>query len=115
MAAIKGLSASGDWYERLRNIYSDRRKTGTDIFKSLGCHVLPDQTGLFVWGKIPDTYPDSISFSDFLCDEMGIFVAPGEIFGSMGKRYVRLSLCTSNIILESVLNKIQKQVAIGGR
>jgi aspartate/methionine/tyrosine aminotransferase len=48
------------------------------------------------------------AFGDKLLYEKGIFLTPGAVFGSNGKRYMRLSLCASEEVLISVL-KIVKQ------
>jgi aspartate/methionine/tyrosine aminotransferase len=38
--------------------------------------------------------------------EKNIYIAPGEVFGTNGKEYVRASLCTPEEKLKEVLNRL---------
>jgi len=65
-----------------------------------------NQTGMFVWAKIFSKFKDAEQFSDVLLKHEGIFITPGSIFGSNGKRFIRISLCSEINTLIEARNKI---------
>lgn len=107
LAAATALGLGAEWYESLNSVYYRREKIGKAIFDALGIEYAPNQAGLFLWGRLPEGV-DCYEFCDKLLYEKGIFLTPGAVFGSNGKRYMRLSLCASEEVLISVL-KIVKQ------
>lgn len=107
-AAIKALSLEQGWFDQLNQVYSERRKRVFDILDSLGCSYETDTSGMFVWGRIPDHEENAELFSDRLLEEYKIFVPPGSIFGSMGKRYIRFSLCSKESVWVETLNRIKE-------
>ena len=107
LAAATALGLGAEWYESLNSVYYRREKIGKAIFDALGIEYAPNQAGLFLWGRLPEGV-DCYEFCDKLLYEKGIFMTPGAVFGSNGKRYMRLSLCASEEVLISVL-KIVKQ------
>ena len=74
--------------------------------KALRCTFDPQQTGLFLWGRIPEDMTDAEQLTEQLLHQHGVFVAPGFIFGSNGKRYVRISLCAKEEQMEEALQRI---------
>lgn len=109
-AAAAALSLGDEWYESLNRIYRSREQLGMEIMETLGCVCRPGQAGLFLWGRIPDTYSgDCFSFSDSVLYDKGVFITPGGIFGSGGNRYVRISLCADEDTLKNAARKIEKE------
>ena len=53
----------------------------------------PSQSGLFLWGRIPDGETSGEALADRILAEARVFITPGFIFGANGDRYVRISLC----------------------
>jgi aspartate/methionine/tyrosine aminotransferase len=73
------------------------------LASQLGCTYDKNTTGMFVWAKLPNDL-DSEEFIDNLLLKKHIFIAPGTIFGSNGKGYVRFSLCADeNAINEAII------------
>lgn len=105
-SAIVALQSEDSWYAELNKIYTKRRQIVWQIMDALKCTYQKDAVGLFVWGKVPETM-DGEALSDNLLAEKQIFVTPGFIFGSQGKDYIRISLCESEEILETVLNRLK--------
>jgi aspartate/methionine/tyrosine aminotransferase len=108
LAAATALKADESWYENLNQVYSKRRLLAEDIMKAIGCTWDPTQTGLFLWGKIPDTYPDAGALADKLLYEASVFATPGFIFGSRGNRYLRISLCCHENQLIEACQRIRR-------
>ena len=106
LAAVKALSLETDWYDVLNLEYIQRRNLVWEILKKQDCKINKESSGLFVWAKIPVTFENSYEFSDYLLYELGIFAAPGLVFGSNGKNYIRFSLCANQNILENALTRV---------
>jgi aspartate/methionine/tyrosine aminotransferase len=60
-----------------------------------------------LWGRIPDHYADVEELTEKVLHEARVFITPGFIFGSSGKRYIRISLCAKEPQLEEALKRIQ--------
>lgn len=107
LAAATALGLGDEWYQNLNNEYYSREKIGKAIFDVLGLEYAENQAGLFLWGRLPEG-ENCYDFCDKLLYDKGIFLTPGGIFGSEGERYMRLSLCAPQSILEVVLNILKQ-------
>ncbi len=58
MAAVEALNNPESWYDTVNEIYIKRRRIADSIMDLLRCKFDKNQTGLFVWGRIPETIPD---------------------------------------------------------
>ena len=105
-AAVKALSAGKDWYDELNGEYARRRKVAERIMDALECRFDPSQSGLFLWGRIPDRYADVEELTEMILHEKRVFITPGFIFGSNGARYIRISLCATLPRMEEALQRI---------
>ncbi|NOZ35691.1 MAG: aminotransferase class I/II-fold pyridoxal phosphate-dependent enzyme [Chlorobi bacterium] len=94
-AAEKALNLNDEWYQNLNKIYTERIKYVWELADKLNLSYNKNSIGMFVWAEIPEYFKNSFEFSDLLLKKTGIFLTPGEIFGSMGKHYVRISLSNS--------------------
>lgn len=106
--AIRALSAGGEWYRDLNEIYARRQKIGVEMMKVLQCEVTLPQQGLFVWARIPDHLPDAIEYSQIIQDKARVFITPGVIFGAVGSRYLRISLCATEATLSECLRRLKE-------
>ena len=107
-AADTALALGEEWFEELNDIYYSREKQGYELLDALGCRYRKGQAGLFIWAEIPDDYEgDSFAFSDEVMDKCDVFITPGAIFGSEGKRYVRITLCCPAELLEKAAAKVK--------
>lgn len=107
LAAAKALEQGSEWHRQLNQTYAQRRKVAEEIMIALGCTFDPSQTGLFLWGRITDPAITSEALADRILDEAKVFITPGFIFGSNGKRYIRLSLCAPETRLREALERIK--------
>lgn len=107
MAAAKAYDNSDEWH-RQANIetYRNRRAVAERIMNELGCTFDEAQTGMFLWGKIPDKYADAEELTEKLLHEAKVFITPGFIFGSNGQRYIRISLCAKDDKIKEALGRI---------
>jgi aspartate/methionine/tyrosine aminotransferase len=107
-AAVVALQNPKSWYDEINVVYTRRRVKAIDIMKYIGCDLNEDQVGMFIWARIPDTYRSVEELSDFILYNANVFITPGFIFGSNGARYLRISLCTSELLLQEALDRIKK-------
>ena len=107
LAAAKALSLGKDWYDDINAIYTARREKVFELLELLNCEFAKDQVGLFVWAKIPATYPSGYALSDEVLYTANVFITPGGIFGSAGNGYIRVSLCGSIEKFEEAINRIK--------
>ena len=108
LAAAEAYRNSDDWH-RMANIetYARRRKYAEEIMRVLGCTFDPSQVGMFLWGKIPEHYADVEDLTERVLHEARVFITPGFIFGSNGKRYIRISLCAKEDKIQKALERIK--------
>ncbi|KAA6317076.1 LL-diaminopimelate aminotransferase [termite gut metagenome] len=108
LAAVTALQAGGDWYEGNNRNYRNRRRPAEAIMQALGCTFDKNQTGMFLWGRIPDRYNNVEELTEKVLHEARVFIIPGFIFGSNGARYIRISLCCKEERLEEALRRIKE-------
>lgn len=109
LAAAEALSNPESWYDTVNKAYKERRKTAESIMELLKCTFRRDQTGLFVWGRLPDEIKRCEEFVEEILNKAHVFLTPGFIFGSMGERYIRISLCADNERLKEARERIANQ------
>ena len=108
LAAAQAYQNSTEWHEEANiGVYSRRRKLAEAIMQTLGCSFDPNQVGMFLWGRIPESYHDVEELTERVLHEARVFITPGFIFGSNGKRYIRISLCAKEEKLAEALERIK--------
>ena len=106
-AAAKALTMDIDWMTSLDAIYSRRKKIAQEIMRTVGAEYEENKAGLFVWAKIKDPSKSVEEFCDDIIDNAKVFITPGHIFGKNGEGYIRISLCSSEEILNHALDRIK--------
>ena len=109
LAAAAALSNDEEWHHEANiETYARRRKYAEQIMDALGCKYDPNQVGMFLWGRIPDSYSNCEELTERVLHEARVFITPGFIFGSKGERYVRISLCAKEEKIQAALERIEK-------
>lgn len=110
LAAAKALAENTAEWHREANVdrYRRRRRYAEEIMDVLGCDYDRSQVGMFLWGRIPDSYGDVEQLTEKVLHEARVFITPGFIFGSRGERYIRISLCAKEEKLGEALERIKK-------
>lgn len=111
LAAAEAYQNSDEWH-REANIerYQRRRKYAEQIMDVLGCTYDPQQVGMFLWGRIPDSYANVEDLTERILHEARVFITPGFIFGSNGERYIRISLCAKEEKIQQALERIKQTI-----
>ncbi len=107
--AIAALQISDDWFHKMNVIYKKRRELIWELADLLECTYDKTAKGMFVWAKLPEGL-DAIDFIDTILYQNDIFIAPGDIFGSNGKGYIRFSLCVTKENIREAINRLQVKV-----
>jgi LL-diaminopimelate aminotransferase len=108
LAAAEALNNAEDWYDKINIVYRRRRIIAEEIMDILGCKFNPEQAGLFLWGRIPESVINCETFTDDLLQKVHLFITPGFVFGKNGERYVRISLCSNEETLLSAKERVLK-------
>ena len=109
LAAAEALQNDEAWHREFNiETYSRRRRYAEQIMDVLGCTYDPNQVGMFLWGKIPEKYADVEELTERVLHEARVFITPGFIFGSNGKRYIRISLCAKEEKIQQALDRIKE-------
>ena len=108
MAAIAALNNTEEWHKEMNiKLYRKRRVIAEEIMQTLNCEFDKNQVGMFLWGKIPTKYKDSAELADKILYDSKVFITPGFIFGSNGNRFIRISLCANEDMLQEALTRIK--------
>ncbi len=112
LAAAEALTNSTEEWHREMNVntYARRRVIAEGIMTTLGCSFDATQTGMFLWGRIPEEIADVEDLTERVLHEARVFITPGFIFGSNGKRYIRISLCAKEEKMQEALKRIREIV-----
>ncbi|AYD46990.1 pyridoxal phosphate-dependent aminotransferase [Arachidicoccus soli] len=106
LAAAKALSLGADWHEEVNKVYKARREKVYELLDILQCTYSKEQTGMFMWAKIPAKYKNGYELADDILYNAHVFITPGSIFGSEGDNYIRISLCGSIEKFAEAINRI---------
>jgi aspartate/methionine/tyrosine aminotransferase len=112
MAAAKALSLGKEWYQEVNRVYADRKVAVHQLFDYLGCKYSLDQSGLFVWARIPEKEESGRALSERILQGSRVFITPGFIFGAQGERYIRASLCQPKEVILQAYERISSNPSI---
>lgn len=109
LAAAEALVHNDDQWHLEANVhtYAPRRIIAEQIMAALDCTFDPSQTGMFLWGRIPDSYADVEQLTERVLHAARVFITPGFIFGSNGARYIRISLCAKEEQMREALKRVK--------
>ncbi len=112
MAAVQALQNDKSWFDELNKTYKIRQQKVFEMMELLDCQYDVNQTGMFVWAKIPAKYSTGYELSDEILEKSGVFITPGGIFGTAGDGYIRTSLCSEVLVFEAAILRIRKALGI---
>ena len=111
LAAAEAYRNDEAWHREFNiNTYARRRQYAEQIMDVLGCKYDPQQVGMFLWGRIPDSIGNVEDLTERVLHEARVFITPGFIFGSNGERYIRISLCAKEDKIQQALERIKKAI-----
>ena len=108
LAAATALDNAAEWHREANiDTYARRRSYAEQIMDTLGCTYDKRQVGMFLWGRIPDSYADCEELTEKVLHKARVFITPGFIFGSKGQRYIRISLCANESVFAAALQRVR--------
>ena len=108
-AAVVALRLDDEWYDEVNGGYYSREKRACELVDVLGCSYREGQAGLFIWARLPSDFDgDCYAFTEKILYTCGVFLTPGGIFGSEGDKYIRVSLCATEEVLERAILRIKE-------
>lgn len=110
LAAAKALELGQDWHDEVNQVYRVRRESVFELLQLLKCEFDNKQAGMFVWASIPVEYKDGYELSDQVLNQANVFITPGDIFGSAGNHYIRVSLCSTEEKIKEAIQRIKASV-----
>lgn len=111
LAAAQAYQNSDKWHHQANiETYARRRELAEEIMTQIGCEFDPNQVGMFLWGRIPENYSDAEELTERVLHKARVFITPGFIFGTNGKRYVRISLCAKEEAIKTALERIKTNI-----
>ncbi len=109
LAAATAYDNSDEWHTKANiETYASRRRIAEQIMHTLGCTFDPRQQGMFLWGRIPDSYANVEDLTEQVLHQARVFITPGFIFGTNGERYIRISLCAKDEMMQEALKRIEE-------
>lgn len=108
LAAVEALKNPKKWYDDLNDIYQARREKVFDLLDTIGAVYDRNQVGMFVWAKKPKQFATAYEVSDYYLEKAHVFITPGSIFGSQGNDFIRISLCSKEVIFTEAIERIKK-------
>lgn len=108
LAAAQAYQNDAAWHHEANiETYRRRRELAGRIMDTLHCSYDPEQVGMFLWGRIPESYAQVEELTERVLHEARVFLTPGFIFGSNGARYIRISLCAKEEKIAEALQRIK--------
>jgi LL-diaminopimelate aminotransferase len=108
-AAIEALNLPVSWLEERNAIYRRRRDILFEGCNAMGMRVQKTRAGLYVWAHVPEGYT-SRDFTNWLFDEIGVFLTPGTNFGPHGEGYVRISMTTPEERISEAISRMSQKL-----
>ncbi len=110
LAAASALAQCDSWYRELNAEYRKRQILAGGIFDLLGVNYDKQSSGMFLWGKVNESWGKGERLSNYILEKARVFITPGFIFGSNGDQYVRISLCAKQKVLKEAESRIRKSL-----
>jgi aspartate/methionine/tyrosine aminotransferase len=89
-----------------RERYRQRLSFMAGVLTGAGLPVgLPDGA-FYLWVPVPDSFSDGWALCDWLADEAGLLVSPGELYGEAGRGHVRVAVVQPLVRLQLVAERL---------
>lgn len=106
-AAVEALSINREYNKEIVSEYSKRKEVAKKILKEKNIKFFDGKGTFYIWCRIPKGYTPN-EFCLELLNRYGIIVTPGEVFGTVGYDYFRISLTENSEVIEKCLSRLDK-------
>lgn len=104
-AGAEAIEKGNDFVEYINNIYNKRREIVANSLKGIGLNVYDSCGTFYVWFKIPKKYK-SEEFCQYVLENTGVILTPGNAYGTFGEGYCRISLTIEDERIKEAMNRL---------
>ena len=108
LAALKALTISPKYTEKMREEYDRRRKLIIKRLNEIGLPTVNPKGAFYAFSNIKNYSKDSFKFADKLLKKAKVAVVPGREFGPYGEGYVRFSYATKMNNIKIAMDKLER-------
>jgi LL-diaminopimelate aminotransferase len=109
VAAGSALDGSYSVIEETQRIYSERMDVCVAGLRELGWKLEKPQGTFYIWVKVPKGYT-STEFVEYVLEEAGVIITPGNGYGKYGEGYFRISLCIGKERIKEALKRMKDAI-----
>ncbi len=112
-ATIAAFNESGEWLDALREyIYENKKFTGEFLAAQVPCvRLVPSKATYLLWLDISAFCENAEDFASFLREKTGLFILPGNKYGSGGEHFLRVNIACPRALLKDGLERLKAGVA----
>ena len=108
-AGIEAITGEQNSLIEMKNEYDKRRKILVDGLNSIdGISCIEPDGAIYAFPNIQGTGMSSDEFADFVLEEAGVALLPGNNFGEAGEGYVRICYVNTADNIKKAIEKIKK-------
>jgi aminotransferase len=109
MALSKVLMADGDYYNKLREKFDEKRAFASNALREMGFDIYNSGSAFYIWAKIPEQFDDALKFNEMLMEKAGVGATPGSAFADTDDwdAYMRICIAREDSVLQGALEKMQ--------
>lgn len=114
-ALAEVLMADANYYARLSERFTDKRRRVTGVLEELGFRIYESGSTFYVWARIPDGHGDAMQLNEKLIAQAGVAAVPGSAFtdSATWDNYMRLCIAREDHILDAALGKLHGALTRG--
>ena len=111
-AAIAAFERGAEWLDELRSVLWTNRTTAEEVIRTeMSALSAPHAEATYLlWVSTAGTGKSGEQFSAELRNATGLFVTPGNVYGSQGKDWFRMNLACPASVLEDGLDRLRSYV-----
>jgi aspartate aminotransferase/aminotransferase len=110
LASADGLDGPKNCVSEMRNNYKKRRDLVLEILKTNNLYQYTPMGAFYLMIDISSTGMDSKEFAFRLLEDKKVAVAPGDTFGQVSKKYIRVSFAASKDDLIKGIKRICEMI-----
>jgi LL-diaminopimelate aminotransferase len=108
-AGIQALKTNQSWLDTRNLIYQSRRDLVVDALSSLDMDMEKPSGAIYIWFPVPGKL-SSEEFTSLMLERYMVALTPGNLFGSRGEGFIRLSITAPKDQLQEGLNQLFKGI-----
>lgn len=108
-AGIEALNGPQKCVDQMNKIYEERRDIAVEGLKKMGWDVDKPKASFYIWAAVPKNY-NSASFAEFVLENAGVIITPGNGYGEYGEGYFRIALTVEKDRMQEAFERMYNVV-----